>query len=82
MLDDTLDLAYLIEETLEPEQTLKTVLAGNYINGETVEKYTADLSKLLSQILPAAKKTLALTKPGTQMATDTGPDAQTADSKD
>lgn len=65
MTDDKLDLACLIEETLEPEQTLKTVLAENHINAETLEKIAADLSELLSQYLPTVKKTLAFTKPGT-----------------
>lgn len=65
MLDDTLDVAYLVGETLEPEQNLKTVLAENHINAGTVEGFASDLSELLTQIMPASKKTLAFTKSGT-----------------
>ena len=37
MLDDTVDLTYLIEQTLEPEEDLKTVLAKNHINAELLK---------------------------------------------
>lgn len=64
VLDDLPEGAYAIEETLEPEQNLKAVLANYHVNAETVEKLATDLSNLLDRIMPAAKKTLVFTKAG------------------
>ena len=63
-LDETLNLAYLIEEAMEPAQHRKSALAEHHIDADTIKHFATDLSELLSQLMPAAKRTLAFTNPG------------------
>ncbi len=63
-LDNTLELAYTVKETLHQDEALKTALISVAIGADTVERYNSMLQEMLQQSLPIAQQTCKFSKGG------------------
>ena len=68
--DGTLELAYIVKETLDQGENLKMLLTSVGVGADTVESYNSLLQDILQQVLPIAQRICNSQKAGETMGSD------------